>query len=256
MSEIFLSSVPKSLNADFNISGNIFIDFEAETGIESMYIKNTRKRDGEFHEIYAIVHELPREMEVSITPDTDFDMDDPPLQSLPSMNITSAGNTLDAYAFFDGKGIGQIGKAEIQVMNVADNINAKPSTDKYEVESNGVGYFWVHVMELPLTEEYTSKSIEIVGKDIKSFDVKYGAIFGTYPIITIDNTHGGELQFLMDLESGDSGRSIAMIDFKTNGGIPSSPSILINGGSIDLDKGSTHVMVPAPILSLWVDILT
>jgi hypothetical protein len=82
-----------------------------------------------------------------------------------------------------------------------------------------------------------------------SFDVLEGRLFGNYPIITIENTKGGEVQFVFDHETGGSKIGVALIDFRTVNGIPTSPTLLINGGSMDLEKGSTHVMVPAPVLS-------
>ncbi|MEE9150821.1 MAG: hypothetical protein V3U20_03200 [Thermoplasmata archaeon] len=256
ISEFFLSSLPKTLDTDFNLSGNISIVFHGRTGIEHMFVKNTRTRNDEFHDIYAILHELPDELEVSILPITDYDMDASPLHTLPSLSISSSGGTLDAYLFIDGKGIGQVGVAAVQVVNAPMSLSGEFSEGKYRFKSTGVDYFWMHVMELPIMEGHKTKSIEIVGKDVKSFDVTFDTLFGNYPMIGMENTKGGELQFVFDHEMDGSKAGIAFIDFKTTNGLPSPPSILINGGSINLDKGSSHMMVPAPILSIWLTIFS
>ena len=120
---------------------------------------------------------------------------------------------------------------------------------KFRMTSSGVDYFWIHVIDLPLMNGQKTKSVEIVGKDLMSFDVSEGRLFGNYPIITIENAKGGEIQFVLDHEAGDSKIGVALLDFKTVNGIPSSPSLLINGGSLNMEKGSSHVMIPAPVLS-------
>lgn len=256
ITEFYLSSLPRILHTQFNLSGNISINFQGNTGIEHMFVKNTRARNEEFHDIYAILHQLPDQTDVSISPVIDYDMDASALHTLPTISIESSGSTLDAFIFADGKGIGQIGIAEVQVVNAPDTFSGEFSDDKYQVKSTGVDYFWVHVMELPIMEGHKTKSIEIVGKDILSFDVTVGTLFGNYPIIGMENSKGGEIQYIFEHEMDGSKAGMAFIDFKTTNGLPSSPSILINGGSVDLEKGSSHLMVPAPILTLYLTIFS
>jgi len=256
ITEFYLSSLPRTLDTQFSLSGNISINFQGNTGITHMFVKNTKTRNEEFHDIYAILHELPDRLDVSISPVMEYDMDASPLHTLPTISIESSGNTLDAFIFADGKGIGQIGIAEVQVVNVPGTFSGEFTDDKYQVKSTGVDYFWVHVMELPIMEGHKTKSIEIVGKDILSFDVTVGTLFGNYPIIGMENSKGGEIQYVFEHEMDGSKAGIAFIDFKTTNGLPSSPSILINGGSVDLEKGSSHLMVPAPILTMYLIIFS
>ncbi|UCE74304.1 MAG: hypothetical protein JSV56_00995 [Methanomassiliicoccales archaeon] len=256
ITEVFLSELPKDLDTSFLLAGNITIDYKANRGIEYMFAKNTRTRNGEFYDIYALLHEVPKELELWVTPVYDYDMDGSLLQTLPTMNITSSDKTLDAYIFADGKGIGQMGVFEVQLVNVGISVRGKYEDDKYKVTSTGIDYLWVHVMELPIMDGHNTRSIELVGKDIYSFDITVDNLFGNYPIIGIENTNGGELQMVIDHEMDDSKVGLALIDFKTTGGLPSSPSILINGGSVNLEKGSSHVIVPAPILTLYLTILS
>ncbi len=256
ISEVFLSSVPESLDASFNLSGNISIYYHAEDEIEHMFLKNSRKRDGKFHDIYAILHELPDEILLSMTPAIDYDMDASLLQNMPSLDVYSTGNALDAYIFADGKGMGQVGTVELQAVNIGSYINAKYSNDEYRVDSGGVDYMWIHAMDLPITEGHKTKSIEMVGKDFSSFKVKVDMLFGNVPIINIDGTKGGEVQVVVDHESDGDKAVIALIDFKTKNGLPSPPTILINGGSVDLEKGTSHTVIPAPILSVFLSIFS
>ncbi|UCG69405.1 MAG: hypothetical protein JSV09_16815 [Thermoplasmata archaeon] len=256
ITEMFLSSLPRDLETNFNLSGNVSIDYKANRDIEYMFVKNTRTRNGKFHDIYAIAHELPNEFVVNVFPVTDYDMDGSLLQTLPSLSLSSSGGTLDAFVFADGKAIGQIGVVEVQVVNVPVTLSGKFTGDKYRFESAGVDYLWLHVMELPVMEDHRTKSLEIVGKDLKSFDVTVDNLFGNYPIIGMENSKGGEIQFVVDHEAEGSKAGFAIIDFKTKDGLPQSPSILINGGSVDLDKGSSHVMVPAPVLSMFLSIFS
>jgi hypothetical protein len=183
-------------------------------------------------------------------------MDDSPLQTIPTISLSSSGSTLDAYIFADGRGIGQVGIVEFQVVNVPMTLTGEFSDDKYRIQSTGVDYFWVHVMDLPLMEGHKTKSIEMVGKDILSFDVSYGSLFGNYPLISVDNAKGGEVQVVFDHEIGGGKSGMAFIDFKIINGLPSSPSILINGGSVSLEKDSSHLIVPAPILTMWLTIFS
>jgi hypothetical protein len=249
ITEVFLSQVPRDLDTDFLLAGNISIEFHANRGIEYMFAKNTRNRDGEFHDVYAMLHEIPKDLELNVAPVMEYDMDGSLLQTLPTMNITSSEGLLDAYVFADGKGIGQVGIFEVQVVNLAMEIEGEFKKDKYTVKSTGVDYLWLHAMEIPIMEGHKTESIELVGKDILSFDVKTGALFGNYPIIEVDNAKGGEVQVVVDHRYDGSKAGIALIDFETKNGVPQSPAILINGGSMDLDKGSSHVLVPAPILT-------
>jgi hypothetical protein len=256
ITEVFLSKVPNDIKAAFLLSGNISINFDANRGIEYMFVKNTRPRDDEFHDVYVILHEVPKKLELNVAPVTDYDMDGSLLQTLPTINITSSDSSLDAYIFADGKGMGQRGIFEIQVVNLAMEVTCEFKKGKYRIKSTGIDYLWLHAMALPVMEGQNTQSIELVGKDILSFDIKVDSLFGNYPIIGIDNAKGGEIQLVIDHESGDSKLGLALIDFKTTGGVPSSPSILINGGSVDLDKGSSHVIIPAPILTLFLTIFS
>lgn len=256
VTEFFLSSLPKTLDTFFILSGAIIINFQASTGIEHMFVKNVRTRNGEFHDIYAILHELPDQLALSVLPVIDYDMDDSPLQTLPSISMSSSGSTLDAFIFADGKGIGQVGIVEFQAVNVPLTLSGNFSDEKYRIKSTGVDYLWIHAMELPIMEGHKTKSIEIVGKDILSFDISVGTLFGNYPMISIDNAKGGEVQIVFDHEMNGDKAGLAFIDFKTTNGLPSSPSILINGGSVNLEKGSSHLIVPAPILTMWLTIFS
>lgn len=256
VSEVFLDSVPRDVNCTFNLSGSIGLAFKANSGIEYMFVKNTKSRDDEFHDIYAILHEVPEEVILSVIPIADYDMDGSLLQTLPTLDLYSSGETLDAYIFADGKGIGQIGIVELQVVNVPSTLTGSFSDDSYSVSSTGVDYLWVHVMNLPIMEDHETKSIELVGKDIMSFDISIGSLFGNYPVIGIEDTEGGEIQLVLDHEVDDSKIGLALIDFQIKDGLPQSPKILINGGSVDLSKDSSHVIIPAPVLTLFLSVFS
>jgi hypothetical protein len=256
ITEVFLSKVPSEMNTEFILAGNISINFTANRGIEYMFVKNTRPRDDEFHDVYVILHEVPKDLQLNMAPVTDYDMDASLLQTLPTLNITSSDGSLDAYIFADGKGMGQRGVFEIQVVNLAMEVSCEYKNGKYRIKSTGIDYLWLHAMDLPVMEGQNTRSIELVGKDILSFDIRVDSLFGNYPVIGIDNAKGGEVQLVIDHESGNSKLGLALIDFKTTGGMPSSPSILINGGSVDLDKGSSHVLIPAPILTLFLTLFS
>ena len=256
VSEVFLDSIPRNLDLQFNLSGNVGIHYKANIGIEHLFVKNSKTRDGEFHDIYAILHELPDELQIEVLPVTDYDMDGSLLQTLPTISMYTSGDTLDAYIFADGKGIGQVGIVELQVVNAPMTLSGKFDDDKYSVTSTGVDYMWVHVMDMPVMEDHETKSVELVGKDILSFDITMDRLFGNYPIIGIENTKGGEVQLVLDHEVDDSKVGIALVDLQFKGGVPQSPKILINGGSLDLDKDSSHVIIPAPILTMVLSIFS
>jgi hypothetical protein len=101
ITEFYLSSLPRTLDTQFSLSGNISINFQGNTGITHMFVKNTKTRNEEFHDIYAILHELPDRLDVSISPVMEYDMDASPLHTLPTISIESSGNTLDAFIFAD-----------------------------------------------------------------------------------------------------------------------------------------------------------
>ncbi len=256
VSEVFLDSVPRDLDCSFNLSGNIGILFNANAGIEYMLIKNTKAREDKFHEIYAILHELPDELELIVLPSVNYDMDGSLLQTLPTMELLSSGDTLDAFIFADGKGIGQVGVVELQVVNAPSTLKGSYSDDSYSVTSTGVEYLWIHVMDLPVMEDHHTNSLELVGKDIMSFDISIGYLFGNYPVIGIDETKGGEIQLVLDHEVDDSKIGLALIDLEIKDGLLQSPKILINGGSVDLSKDSSHVIIPAPVLTLFLSVFS
>jgi hypothetical protein len=249
VTETFLSTLPKEVSTKFNLTGNISLDFKANRGIEYMFARNSKFRNGEFHDLYVILHEIPEEMNLVMKPTTDYDMDGSLLQTLPFFEMNCSQGSMDAFLFADGEGVGQIGTAELQIVNSPMTLSGKFEKGKFRMTSSGVDYFWIHVIDLPLMNGQKTKSVEIVGKDLMSFDVSEGRLFGNYPIITIENAKGGEMQFVLDHEAGDSKIGVALLDFKSVNGFPSSPSLLINGGSLNMEKGSSHVMIPAPVLS-------
>lgn len=248
--EVYLSSMPSEIELEFNVKEDTEMQLEASEDIEHMHIKIFKEVDDQLREIYCLFNDLPQEVSIKVKSCKEFDMEDTVLQTLPTIDITTDSDSLDIYLYADGRAIGQIGRTELQVVNAPSYVTGRLNGDTYEIRSDGVDYLWVHVMDLPVIEDYYLNSLELVGKDVFSCDIDVNLLFGIYPIIEVTATEGGEVQLVMDHEYDDSKLAIAFIDFKSKDGIPSTPSILINGGSLDADKGSSHLLVPAPILTV------
>ncbi len=266
--EIMISKIPARFYSELALATNLNVKHESSDEIEYIYTKLSKFTFGSWHHSYVIFHELPSKFELSLTSNNRFDMDKPlPLQGLPTIKVdTVTPEMLDIYIFLDGKTIGQRTNYEIFIGDTP-NLLASLKDDVYKFRSLGgkLGALKIKLTNLPLTDGYKIKSLELIGEDIVGFDFKINTLFGIIPYFelgTPQNKGGagnGRLEVNLNHKIKLFGNmveaKIALVDVVYTdvggGNIPTSTPIYFNSIAMDTSKSNNNIIIPAPIISLY-----
>jgi hypothetical protein len=272
--EILVAKVPARFYTNLALTTDLSVKYQASEEIDYFYAKLSKfALDRQWHHSYVIFHELPLEFELGLESNPDFDMDEPlPTQGLPTIKIdTSTQEQLDVYIDLDGRTVGQRPNYEIYIGD-APNILASMSGDVYKFRSldGKLGALEVKLTNLPIRDNYKVDKFELIGEDIKGFDIKINTIFGVLPYIEVDtdpNNDGenvGRLEINLNHQIELFGKmvkaEVALVDIvytdAGGGNFPTSMPIYFNSIAMDMSKSKYNIIIPAPIVSVFTSTLS
>ena len=266
--EIIVSQIPARFFTELALTDNLNVKHESSDEIEYIYTKLSKFTLGSWHHSYVIFHELPSEFELTLTSNNRFDIDKPlPLQGLPTIKVdTVTPEMLDIYIFLDGKTIGQRTNYEVFIGD-APNLLATLKDDVYKFRSLGgkLGALKLKLTNLPLTDDYKIKYIELIGENIVGFDFKINTLFGVLPYFELstsqssDDAEGGRLEVNLHHKIKLFGSmveaQVALVDIVYSdaggGNIPTSTPIYFNSIAMDMTKSKNNIIIPALIISIY-----
>jgi hypothetical protein len=259
--EMYLSSVPKSLNTSIFAQNDISLKHIASDIIQYLLVNISREIEGRYHNGTIIANEIPTSMDFAFTTNTNYQRDTP-LLGMPSINVSTDSAILDLYMSIDGRVFGRRGSYEIFFENIRSGLTAAMDEDTYKIRAVKLDNFVMVTRDMPIMPMYHLKAMELYVKDLRSLDLKVSMAAGLLPVIQLDNTDCKGLKLAlshdMDILGAKISPKVVLSEatfYQTN-----NPDLLIlfkspthiNGMATTLRNGNTVVIVPNLFMTLVV----
>ncbi|MFO8051096.1 MAG: hypothetical protein R6V01_05285 [Thermoplasmatota archaeon] len=257
--QMYLPRVPSDMHLQASVGQGVVAEYSASRGIDHMYFKITKLMDGRWSQIYAIFHDLPTFFSLTLTPNTDFTVQEPfPLQGLPLLDLVTSSNEMDIFIEYDGSGFGQRGRYKMYADDIGNTSTYYRDSD-YIIESDGIGFLSLELERLPAMEGFTLSSLMILGNDLERLRLGVDMGFGIYPVISLTEAEGGSFQIKMEaeLEANDDTYTpdLFFLNFRTDNilGLDVITGVSVNkdNSAVNMDSNDGGIIMPAPVLTFW-----
>ncbi len=259
--EVYFSSVPKDLRADVIVGKEIDIIYNADQGMDYIWVKTANRDYGSWKSAQAIVHDVPASFHMGINPNYEFDMDKSfVFQGFPDLFVTTSSQEIDIMLLVDEGYTGGHSGTYIDVKNVGDNTTMLLDGVNYVIDSpQGIESAYLRTTTSPATPQFNLDYMVIHANDIKHVEIIPNQLFGLYPIFELMNCDGGQLSFAIggELSLGpiELKTSAVMMDLRVKevGGyniLPTWLGIQKNGMDTEFGKDEKHYIMPEPGMSL------
>ncbi len=256
--ELYLPTIPSHLNVTFDVETDVIVEYQASKKIEYLFIKMTKFLNLHWSGVTGIFHDVPTEFSLEMMQDDEFSLMEPlPMQGLPEMDVMTNDDSFDMYISFDGIGVGQRGFYEILLRDVNDT-HMHLVDGIYKIYGDGIGFLVVQARDLSIMNEYKINSMILLGEEIRGLELSAHMMFGIYPVFNIDKVDGKGLVINIDHSITYMGRtfniraSILDIAYRNIAGVPvpTETPILTDTFSLDMERNSRHILIPAPLSTL------
>ena len=259
--EVYFSSVPNDLRADVIVGKEIDIIYEADKGMDYIWVKTANRDYGSWKSAQAIVHDVPESFHMGINPNFEFDMDKSfVFQGFPDLFVTTSSQEIDIMLLVDEGYTGGHSGTFIDVRNVGDNTTMLLDGVNYVIDSpQGIESAYLRTTTSPATPQFHLDYMVIHANDIKHVEIIPNQLFGLYPVFELMNCDGGQLSFAIggELTLGPIGlkTSAVMMDLRVKevGGyniLPTWLGIQKNGRDTEFGENEKHYIMPEPGMSL------
>ena len=259
--EVYFSSVPNDLRADVIVGKEIDIIYEADKGMDYVWVKTANRDYGSWKSAQAIVHDVPESFHMGINPNFEFDMDESfVFQGFPDLFVTTSSQEIDIMLLVDEGYTGGHSGTFIDVKNVGDNTTMLLDGVNYVIDSpQGIESAYLSTTTSPATPEFHLDYMIIHASDIRHVEIIPNQLFGLYPIFELEDCQGGQLSFAIggELTLGpvELETSAVMMDVRVKeiGGyniLPTWLGIQKNGMDTEFGEGEKHYIMPEPGMSL------
>lgn len=259
IAEIFAPTIPSEFKLNLNIKTNMSINYQASKQLPYLWLNVLKSVDGDWHKIFALLNDVPRELSFEQKVDTEFDMDEPlMMQGFPEMEMSASDDSLDLYMYIDGRALGRRTSYELYLSNAPREVKISNEDNVLRIKgSEAIPFMSLRTWDYPMSREYYLGSLDIYAEKVKRVDVKFIMLFGKFPIIELSNCDGGLLQLSIDHEFTVFGNrmkgNVALVDAvvqESNGvALPTATSVQYNSLSTNLGKDSRHYIIPDPLSS-------
>jgi hypothetical protein len=256
ITSLYTSSLPTALDLDIDVSNSLDVKWEASEKVDAVLALIQKKVDGDWYDLEAIVHDVPTRFDISAGAYDEIDIDGSMLQALPIITIDANTATMDVYIYEEGPVAGSPSTYEVHMRDVTDGTFTEFNGEKYKIRSEGTGFVYLRVLNIPYSEQIRITEAEMFVEGIRSVTIKSNMAFGAYPIFEITEFDAGSLQLRtkQKLKLFGSLREghIVYVDISTRGGIPWASQWTQDGFVIT--EGEYHMMVPAPFTSVFLSL--
>lgn len=243
--KLFISAIPESVNASFNIGTGISLAYKASRIIDLLCINITKKEKGE-HSCSITIRSMPREFSFTATSKQTFEPDELSVaQIVPEIQLSSS-DIYDFYFFLDGRAIGRKGVYEIYAEK-AKSLSIKEQNGGIVITaSTSINKVFVSLRNYRFTTEYKINELSVLISNLVRLYLKIHFLFGKIPVFEISST--GMLQINISHE------------FSLLSGMKKKDAMLANispltlntqKNSMSVKDSNTHYVIPALMMSLW-----
>ena len=91
-------------------------------------------------------------------------------------------------------------------------------------------------------------SVDIALADLRHARISQHKLFGGFPILEIADLDAGAFQISIEnhFRPRDRSAAISLLDLTWEGGLPSAPHLLIDGGTVGGPRTQSHLLIPGP----------
>jgi len=252
---LFASSLSPDLHIEAFLAERFELRYRATEEVRYLYIKTSRLVSEKWRSSTVLLHDIPRTVDVSMNPPTDFDAAAAPSHVLPEFSASADRDTLDIFVDFDGRASGQRSSFQIAIRDCGELITARRSGDTYRLRSSGSEEVYVKVREMPYRKEFSITALALYAENLHGLDLQISMVSGSYPIFRIsdlgaDSVHLG-VRSRLSLGGDREGR-LMLADCRSSGGIPSGIQLFSNGITSGSSTNDDHLIIPMPLASmLW-----
>ena len=261
INEIILSAVPHELQAKVLVGREVRFNYHASAGQELLLARSISNRYDGWHSATALVHDVPRFFDMHISPNYDFDMDQPFMfQGFPDVTVQTSEPGLDVVLQLDPGYTGGHSGTWLDATNLGNNTRLYIDGYSYVIDApNGIGEAFLRSTNSPATPQFTLHYLEIHAVDVKHVRITPHELFGVYPVFELSEAYGGELGLAVagELRLGsfvlDTAAMLLDVRLQEVGGFPLIPSWIEHqrgGLDTELGTGEHHYILPEPGTSL------
>ena len=255
---VFASALVPDLAIHAYLAGQFDLRYRASEGVEYLYIKSSRLVDEKWRSSTVLLHDIPRTLDVSMTPPKHFDATSAATQKLPELSVSADTGSLDLFVDLDGRATGQRSSYQVEMKDAGELVSARNVNGVYKLRSSGTDELYIRVRDMPHRKGFGISALGLFMEDLRSVDLSMSLVFGAFPVFRISSLEAGSVQLSMSSKLDAGGRhngNLVLADSRSSGGLPAGVQLVHNGFATGASKGDEHLIMPMPMATLMWSLL-
>jgi len=249
------SAMPQELAMDAFLGGRFDLRYRASDGLGHLFIKTSRLVDGRWRATTAFLHDMPRTVDIALSPPAGYDSNAPPPQKLPEFTVSADAGTLDLFVDLDGRASGQRSSMQVAIKDAGKLVSARSVGEVYRLRSSGTEELHLGIRDMPNRPGIAIKALRLFIENLHSLDLSVSMVFGSFPVFRLSSLEADTVQVALDSTMNVGGQRdgrMVVADSRSSGGLPAGVQLFQNGISSGASKGDEHLIVPMPVASvMW-----
>ena len=250
---LFAPSLVPELSMSAFLAGRFDLRYRASEQVECLFIKSSRLVGDQWRSTTALLHDIPRTLDVAVTPSEKFDIAAAPSQMLPELSVSADAGTLDLFVDMDGRASGQRSSYQVGMKDAGELVTARSFNGVYRLRSSGSDELYVRVRDMPYRKGFAITAMGLYVENLHSLDLSITMVFGVYPIFRISSLESDSVHLALSSSldiGGPRQGNLVLADSRSSGGVPAGIGMFQNGLSSGASKNDDHMIVPMPLASL------
>lgn len=262
--QVAIDGLPGSIAQDFVVGNELLLVHRADDFIDQVTVNLTSGNGTDAVNLYSVLKEIPSQIRLyvsDIEPDEDSISVPVDVERLPTFDIQSSNNSLDAYLLVQGGPFGEDSKIELMAENLTNRIYSYHHQGDYRVMVKNLetGHFNIRNLDLGTL---TIKKLILNFDNIESAKATFFFTGGLYPGLMLTGEGSGKIEYQGKFQTNFLGvgatpylalRKTEVLD----GPFPVIFGSQTRAGSFDLEPDEesqqfiTFGMLPTLFLNLW-----
>jgi hypothetical protein len=247
------SSLVPELAINVYLGERLDLRYRASDQVEHLYVKTSRLVDGRWHSTTALLHDIPRTVDVSLAPPGNFDAGAGPSQMLPELSVSADAGTLDLFVDLDGRSTGQRSSYQVELKDAGEFVTGRSSGGVYKLRSSGTEEIYLRLRDMPYRKGFAITSLGLYLENLRSLDLGITMVFGAYPVFRISSLKADSVHLAVGSRLDIGGQRqghLVLADSRSAGGLPAGVQLFQNGLVSGASNNDDHLVVPMPLATL------
>jgi hypothetical protein len=250
---LMASSLPTELDMHAFLGGRFDLRYRASESLTHLYVKTSRLVAGKWRATTALLHDIPRTVDIELAPPAGYDSAAPPSEKLPDFTVAADTGTLDMFVDLDGRASGQRSSMQVEIKDAGKLVSARSAGGVYRLRSSGTEEIYLGVRDMPNRKGIAVSALGLQIENLRSLDMEVTMVFGAFPVFRLysleaDSIHVS-LGSTMDVGGPHEGHMV-VLDSRSSGGLPAGVQLFQNGIASGASKGDEHLIMPMPMASM------